>query len=396
MTSMNDELRTAAPDLAGNDELLRGILAGCGDCINILDLDGRLQFMSEGGKRIMEIDGVGKFKGCSWLEFWEDASYVEALNAIETAKAGGSAKFTATVNTAEGTARHWDVRVSPIRGSDGKPSRLLSISRDITDEWQAVSELKEAVQRQTLLAGELQHRIKNTLAMVVAIANQTMRGDDVAAAREAFASRVMTLSHAHDILTQTSWTDAPIRDIVNGALAPHRPGRGCIRVSGPDLVLQPSQALALAVAIHELATNAMKYGALSTRGRVDVTWSVAGLKTSPQLRFTWTENGGPPVSKPAPNRQGFGSRLIEQILRCTFAGKVATSYRPSGVECELIAPLPSLNGPARPIKTMDGEGGSRGSSRPTDPPGDGLHILAPRKVATPRVRRAPKILRNSA
>ena len=105
--------------------------------------------------------------------------------------------------------------------------------------------------------------------MVAAIANQTMRGDDVAAAREAFASRLMTLSRAHDILTQTSWSDAPIRDIVNGALAPHLADRGCIRASGPDLVLQPRQALALAVAIHELATNATKYRALSTSGRVD-------------------------------------------------------------------------------------------------------------------------------
>ena len=269
LTSMNDELRTEVPDLVGNDELLHGVLAGCGDCIKILDLDGRLQFMIEGGKRIMEIDDFDKLKGCPWPEFWEDTSYIDAVNAVEAAKAGGRAKFTGAAKTAKGTITYWDVQVSPIPGSDGKPSHLLSISRDITDEWRALSELKEAVQRQALLAAELQHRIKNTLAMVAAIANQTMRGDDVAAAREAFASRLMTLSRAHDILTQTSWSDAPIRDIVNGALAPHLADRGCIRASGPDLVLQPRQALALAVAIHELATNATKYGALSTSGRVD-------------------------------------------------------------------------------------------------------------------------------
>jgi two-component sensor histidine kinase len=243
----------------------------------------------------------------------------------------------------------------------------LSISRDITDEWRALSELREAVQRQALLAAELQHRIKNTLAMVGAIANQTMRGDNVHAAREAFASRLMTLSQAHDILTQTSWSDAPIMDIVNGALASHRPGRGCIRANGPDLVLQPRQALALAVAIHELATNATKYGSLSTCGRVDVSWSIAELNAVPHIRFTWIESGGPPVSQPAPDQRGFGSRLIKEMLEGTFAGRVTTWYRPGGVECELIAPLAFASDPAKPNKTTNGKGHSPSSSPPTGP-----------------------------
>jgi two-component sensor histidine kinase len=366
----SDELRVAGRGSAGNDELLHGILAGCGDCIKILDLDGRLHFMSEGGLRAMEIDDFAKVKGCPWPEFWEGTNYIDAVNAIDTAKAGGRGWFKGTAYTAKGTPRHWDVQVLPIRGSDGKPSHLLSISRDITDELRAFSDLKEAVQRQALLAAELQHRIKNTLAMVAAIANQTMCGDDVDAAREAFVARLMTLSHAHDILTQTSWSDAPIREIVNGALAPHRPGRGCIRVSGPNLVLQSRQALALAVAIHELATNATKYGALSTGGRVDVAWSVAELETVPHLRFTWTESGGPQVSKPAPNQRGFGSRLIEQILGNTFAGKVTTSYRPDGVECELIAPLSFPNDPTQAIRTMDGKGCAPVGGPPAAPSGN--------------------------
>jgi two-component sensor histidine kinase len=369
----SDELRVAGPGLTGNDELL-----GCGDCIAILDLDGRLQFMSEGGLRAMEIDDFAKVKGCAWPALWDGANYIDAVNAVEMARVGGRARFTGHANAAKGTPRHWDVQVFPIPGNDGKPSHLLSISRDITYELRALSDLKEAVQRQALLAAELQHRIKNTLAMVAAIANQTMRGDDIDAAREAFAARLMTLSHAHDILTQTSWSDAQIRDIVNGALAPHRPGRGCIRANGPDMVLPPRQALALAVAIHELATNATKYGALSTRGKVDVAWSVAEFETVPHLRFTWTESGGPPVSEPAPNQRGFGSRLIEQMLGSNFAGKVATSYRPGGVQCELIAPLSFPNGP-KSIKIIDDEGGSRVSSPPTARPGNGLDTVASKK-----------------
>jgi two-component sensor histidine kinase len=341
VASLQTELIAAGEGLADNADVLRSVLAGCGDCIKILDLAGRLQFMSEGGKRVMEVDDFSALKGCPWPDFWAGAGNANATAAVETARAGGVGRFKGAANTAKGTPRYWDVQVSPIMGSDGKPSHLLSISRDITEEWRATSELNAAVERQALLSGELQHRIKNTLAMVGAIANQTMRGDNVAAAREAFAARLTTLSHAHDILTQTSWSDAPIKEVLNGALAAHRSGQGRIRTSGPDMLLQPKQALALSVAVHELATNAMKYGALSSGGRVDIAWSNETTGPAPGFRFTWTESGGPPVSEPAPDQKGFGSRLIERMLANDFAGKVKISYRPDGVVCELIAPLSS-------------------------------------------------------
>ena len=348
VASLKTELIAAGEGLADNADVLRSVLAGCGDCIKILDLDGRLQFMSEGGKRVMEVDDFGMLKGCPWPDFWAGAGNADAISAVEKAKAGGTARFRGAANTARGTPRYWDVQVSPIMGSDGKPSHLLSISRDITEEWRATSELKEAAERQALLTGELQHRIKNTLAMVGAIANQTMRGDNVTAAREAFAARLMSLSHAHDILTRTSWTHAPIRDVMNGALAAHRSGQGRIQASGPEIVLQPKQALALSVAVHELATNAMKYGALSTGGRVDIVWSDDPIESVPSFRFTWTESGGPPVSEPAPDRKGFGSRLIERMLAGDFSGDAKISYRPDGVVCELIAPLSALGAPGDP------------------------------------------------
>jgi two-component sensor histidine kinase len=341
--SLNTELTAAGNGLAGNDDVLRSVLAGCGDCIKILDLDGRLQFMSEGGKRVMEVEDFGKLKGCPWPDFWAGEGNANALRAVETAKAGGVGRFKGAANTAKGNERYWDVQVSPILGVDGSPSHLLSISRDITDEWRAVAELKDAVERQALLAGELQHRIKNTLAMVGAIANQTMRGDSVASAREAFAARLMTLSHAHDILTQTSWASAPIKEVVNGALAPHRSRQGHIRVNGPGLDLMPKQALALSVAVHELATNAVKYGSLSTNGNVEVEWAEVVADAVPSFRFTWTESGGPSVVEPTQEQKGFGSRLIERMLANDFGGQVQTFYRPGGVVCELVSPLSRLN-----------------------------------------------------
>lgn len=343
VTSMNEELSAAGSGLAGNDDVLRGVLAGFGDCVKILDLDGRLQFMSEGGKQVMEVEDFGKLKGCLWPELWAGIGNHEAKRAVEIASAGGTYRFKGAADTAKGTPRHWDVQVSPIVGADGKPTHLLSISRDITDEWKAYAELKEALDRQALLTGELQHRIKNTLTMVGAIASQTMRGSDVDAARNAFSARLVTLSHAHDILTRTSWASAPMRSVIDGALAPHRASEGRFSLSGPEINLPPKQALALSLAVHELATNAVKYGALSTDGKVSIAWSKRMEDLGSKFIFKWTESGGPAVAAPEPSHKGFGSKLIEKMLASDFRGKVTTTYRSSGVECELVAPFDVLS-----------------------------------------------------
>jgi two-component sensor histidine kinase len=339
VATLQAELRAAGAGLAGNDDVLRGVLDGCGDCIKILDLDGRLQFMSEGGKRVMEVENFGKLKGCPWPDFWTGAGNADARTAVDTARAGGTAKFKGAADTAKGNSRYWDVQVSPIFGEDGKPSHILSISRDIT-------ELAEFQERQKVLTAELQHRIKNSLAMVSAIANQTIRGDDIEAARNAFTARLMTLSHAHDILVQTSWVSAPIKDVVEGALAPHRPGHGRIEVSGPELLLPPKPALAIAVALHELATNAAKYGALSNdAGKVTVFWKTNGSGPTASFHFDWVETGGPRVAEPEPSQRGFGTRLIERMLKSDFGGEVVMDFKPEGFVCTLVAPLENLKTP---------------------------------------------------
>jgi two-component sensor histidine kinase len=341
MSSLHDELAAASPGLTDNTDILRGVLAGCGDCIKILDLDGQLQFMSEGGKRVMEVEDFGRLKGCPWPDFWSEEGNTHARAAVAAARQGNTYRFTGAANTAKGNPRHWEVQVSPILDDQRKPSHILSISRDITAEWKALADLKAANQRQTLLSMELQHRIKNTLAMVGAIANQTMRGEDVKAAREAFTARLQTLGTAHDILTRTSWVSAPIRDVVNGAIAPHLGEHGRITIGGPVFELQPKQALALSLAIHELATNAAKYGALSDAGgTVEITWSLDEHRDEPTFEFCWRERGGPPVIAPA--RRGFGTRLIERLLASEFHITVAIDFRPEGVVCEILVPVAAI------------------------------------------------------
>jgi two-component sensor histidine kinase len=332
------ELGAAGPGLVGNVDVLRSVLSASGDCIKILDLDGRLQFMSEGGKRVMEVEDFDKLKGCPWPDFWEGAGHLEAKQALATAVAGGAARFTGAANTAAGNPKYWDVNVSPILGEDGKPSHVLSISRDITEEHRSSVALDEASARQDMLTRELEHRIKNTLTTVSAIANQTFQGDQYADVRQAFISRLIALGHAHDVLTRGSWVGAPIGEVVEAALAPHRMKEQRIHVAGPFIELEARQALSLALAVHELATNALKYGSLSTEsGNVDISWCNGDFAHS-GFRFTWLESGGPAVSKPT--RRGFGSRLIERVLASDFGGNVELLYRPEGIKCELRSQQP--------------------------------------------------------
>src|SRR3954463_5304921 len=115
--SLHQELSAAGDGLVGNADVLRAVLAGCGDCIKILDLDGRLQFMSEGGKRVMEVDDFGTLKGRAWPDLWAGAGNAEARLALEKARGGLVARFQGVANTAKGNPRHWDVQVSPFFGA---------------------------------------------------------------------------------------------------------------------------------------------------------------------------------------------------------------------------------------------------------------------------------------
>jgi PAS domain S-box-containing protein len=224
-----------------------------------------------------------------------------------------------------------------LRDSRGKAVRMIGAMLDITER-------KKAEEHQRLLTGELQHRVKNTLSLVQAIASQTFRGaTDIDATREAFAARLISLGRAHDILTQASWTEAPIAEVVEGALAVHRDAAGTrIRTSGPNVPLAAKPALSLALALHELATNAAKYGALSnTVGSVDLRWHVVHEGDAPRFCLTWSEHGGPPILT-QPTRRGFGSRLIERSFAAEVGGEVKLTYAPTGLTCRLEAPLASM------------------------------------------------------
>jgi PAS domain S-box-containing protein len=211
-------------------------------------------------------------------------------------------------------------------GPDRKPVAISGASRDLT-------ELKEAEELQKLLINELNHRVKNTLATVQSIAAQTLRSaGDVTSARQALDARISSLARAHDLLTSQNWSGANLAQVVARAIEPFGVAR--FDVAGPDLHVSPKHALALSMALHELATNAAKYGALQVpAGRVGVAWSAAdGL-----LRLSWREAGGPAVAPP--KRRGFGSRLLEDGLTRELGGATTIDYQADGLRCEIAAVL---------------------------------------------------------
>jgi two-component sensor histidine kinase len=197
-----------------------------------------------------------------------------------------------------------------------------------------------AAEHQKLLIDELNHRVKNTLATVQSIATQTLRtADTTAAAKDALERRLLALSQAHDVLTRENWEGADLMDVVERALEPYQVhSENRLHITGPHVRLTPRMSLALAMAMHELATNAVKYGALSNKsGTIDVTWSVQNGATPPRLVLQWREGGGPPVV--APRRRGFGSRLIERSLAQDLDGQVDIAFAPTGVVCTVNAPV---------------------------------------------------------
>ncbi|HMI19661.1 MAG TPA: HWE histidine kinase domain-containing protein [Sphingomonas sp.] len=323
-----NDLLTSDSALAASREataFLESILNATKDCVIVLALDGTLAFMNSGGQAIMEIDDFAMVEGSPWPALWEEEYEASSLAAMTAARAGQIGHFTGRAQTTKNVPRWWDVTVSPIFDEDGEPAMLLSISRDITIA-------KSLELQQELLAGELSHRVKNILTVVQAIAMQSFRGVDPHQLN-AYAARIAALASAQALLIQTAWQSAPIHDVIVKALAPHCSAERCV-ISGPALELNGQRALALALAVHELATNAVKYGALSNAtGRIHVQWEIAGG----ELRLSWRESGGPVVGTPGP--PGFGTRIVSRNLAAEFKGAVDLQLWPSGLVVTLTAPL---------------------------------------------------------
>ncbi len=216
---------------------------------------------------------------------------------------------------------HGDVVRAP-----GQPMRVAGVSQDVTEQ-------RRMIEAQQLLMNELNHRVRNTLTTVLSLARQTAtNAAEIKDFIAAFQARIMALSAAHSLLTQRQWEAISLRELVNEVLAPHR-GSDVFIIEGPDCDLTPRQGLALSLGLHELATNAAKYGALTApAGRVDIRWKL-GRSEPRRLSLVWAESGGPKVARP--KRRGFGSTLIERALSSDLDGEILLDFDPAGVRCTI-------------------------------------------------------------
>jgi PAS domain S-box-containing protein len=236
------------------------------------------------------------------------------------------------VRRRDGTAGWSFTRAIPIVDADGAIIEWFGMAADVTER-------ASARERQKLLNHELGHRLKNVLSLVQSIANQTFRQTgNLAEAAEIYNARLVSLGRATDILTETAWADASLHSLVQAGLVSVGDFSDRIRISGPDLDLAPQQALMLTLTLHELATNSLKYGALSNEtGVVWLSWGVSLDGREGRFALQWKESGGPGIGAPA--REGFGSRMIGRLLPASFQGRAEMRYEVEGFEFRLEAPV---------------------------------------------------------
>jgi PAS domain S-box-containing protein len=234
----------------------------------------------------------------------------------------------------DGRLLNVSLTVSPIRNDDREIVGISKIARDITD-W------KLAQETQALLLRELNHRSKNLLAVADAIVRQTAKSTAPAELVNRISRRFHALSVNQDVLIERNWHGAEISHIIRSQIATLIEDQSRVRLEGPALFVNPAAAQALGMAFYELAANALKYGSLSVpTGLVDVIWIVTGANDARELKLLWREAGGPPPA--IPNRKGFGSTIIEDMVARSVLGKASVTYPATGLVWELNAPQAGL------------------------------------------------------
>ncbi|WP_029031841.1 PAS domain-containing protein [Salinarimonas rosea] len=333
--------RRAEEELRRAVDLLRVIGETAPDPIWVRDAKGRFAFANPA---LAKIVGTPPERLVGWTGPDDDADGqteggIAGFAADMAVIRAGEGRTVEEESAAPGSTRRiYLVSKTPMHDERGRVSGLVCVASDI-------SEHKRAEERQALMVRELHHRVKNSLATVQAIANATARtATDIAAFREAFNARIVSLARTHTLLTENAWGVIPLRDLLVAELAPYEGGpigaEGTPRVvmRGPDVALPSDVALSIGMAAHELATNAVKYGSLSVpTGTLRVSWDVETSGGRRSLRLSWVERGGPPVAPPT--RQGFGTRLLRHMLGGQFSSDVDMRFDREGLTFTLGVPL---------------------------------------------------------
>ncbi|MBD9388460.1 PAS domain-containing protein [Agrobacterium sp. AGB01] len=305
------------------------------DFIGIANERGEVVFLNDAARALVGLaSDVQPPK--SVIDYLAEADKAAFLEEIKPAiKSGNSCEQELRLrNFATGVEVPALFSMFPIKDGDGQLIGYGVVTKDITAQ-------AEEAERKAQIMAEAAHRIKNTLSIVQAIVHQTLKNSPtLEQGRDAIVKRVNALAMAQDILMGAGNSAADIMSVVTSALAPHEAGDGRLSWDGPDHRLEPPQAIGLSLGLHELATNAVKYGALSGDvGNVKITWTV---EADGRFELQWTEQDGPPVVEPIST--GFGSRLIRRMIGPYFTGETTLEFPPEGVRFRLTGKLPPKSG----------------------------------------------------
>jgi|BarGraIncu00222A_1022003.scaffolds.fasta_scaffold08635_4 PAS domain S-box-containing protein len=335
---ITEPLRAQAT-LRERERRFRKLLDALPAAIYTTDAAGRLTYYNEAAVELWgHRPALGSSEWCgSWKLFWPDGTpmpHDECPMAVALKEDRAVRGQEAACERPDGTRVPFIPYPTPLHDESGKLIGAVNMLVDITER-------KRTEEQQALLVRELHHRVKNTLATVQAIMGSTARSSEtIEDFKNALIGRIGSLAKTHLLLADEGSTTT-FADILHSELDAFDDGTGKrIRLSGPDVDVPSRLAVSLGMAMHELTTNAAKYGALSVfGGKVDVTWTVVIEATRRSLNIDWVESGGPPVA--APTRQGFGARLLEFVLPGQIQAKATIDYRPDGVHVHCAVPMPA-------------------------------------------------------
>lgn len=319
--------------LRSSEQRLRALVQNAPMCIYEVDGDGRFVSMNPAGLRLHGMTNVSEIIGEVFLDCICETDRPRVTGLLEQAMGGHPAEFEFT-SSFHDPPRVFTTSLVPLNDADGTVVRIMGVAQEITERI-------DAQQRQKLMVQELDHRVKNNLAAVISIIQQTAsRSESVRDFEIALTGRISSMGLAHEMLAETGWQGVQLHDMLGRLLEPYRRDDASrIDLRGAAIKLPAAVATPICMVVHELAVNAAKYGSLSeNEGRVFITWQhEPGADDHGHLRLTWSETGGPPVSPPT--SRGRGTLLIERMLGYQLNGEARLDFEPAGVTCELRVPL---------------------------------------------------------
>lgn len=328
--------RVRAEAAEQSERAARAVIASANEAVLVCDREGIVTHANGAARNVYDGDPVGlRFNEAVPLVFPSATGLLEAGDLVDLAIAGSSVQGIEAVASEAPEVKDYLVSAAPLRVAGDQISGCVVTMVDL-------SQRKAAEKQQLLLMAELDHRVKNTLALVMSISARTLNNEDTLEGfHKAFTGRIQALAQTHNLLADRSWSNLYLKDVIASEFAPfveHSAGR--VQIDGLDISVAPRAAIAVGLIIHELTTNAVKYGALSNDSG---TITITGLERHPEseaLEFIWRESGGPAVEEP--KRRGFGRTVIARSLQYSPRGNADLDFDPSGVRCRIAIPAEDL------------------------------------------------------